>query len=110
MLDSYQPFQFVWFLAPTVALCEQQHQVFKTSLPGYGHLILCGRDDVELWTTQSDWDQVLRNIRIVISTHQILLDALTHGFVRLSKLALLIFDEGSPVVFCYRATTFAHVI
>ncbi|KNG50113.1 hypothetical protein TW65_03031 [Stemphylium lycopersici] len=51
-------------------------------------------DDIELWTKQSDWDAVLQNVRVVLSTHQVLLDALTHGFVRLSKLALLIFDEA----------------
>lgn len=40
------------------------------------------------------WDAVLQGVRIVLSTHQVLLDALTHGFVRMGKLALLIFDEG----------------
>jgi len=40
----------------------------------------------------------LNNVRIVVSTHQVLLEALTHGFVKLSKLALLIFDEGSIVI------------
>jgi ERCC4-related helicase len=37
---------------------------------------------------------VLKNIRAVVSTHQVLYDALSHGFVRLEGLALLIFDEG----------------
>ncbi|USP80964.1 hypothetical protein yc1106_08238 [Curvularia clavata] len=92
-LETCEPNKIVWFLAPTVALCEQQYEVFQSNLPGYIHLLLCGRDDVELWTTQNTWDRVLRNVRIVLSTHQILLDALSHGFVRLSRLALLIFDE-----------------
>ncbi|CAN9153372.1 unnamed protein product [Alternaria alternata] len=52
---------------------------------------------------QAEWDRVLLNVRVVISTHAVLLDALTHGFVKLSKLALLIFDEvlglsASPVM------------
>ncbi|EUC27892.1 hypothetical protein COCCADRAFT_9637 [Bipolaris zeicola 26-R-13] len=93
-LETCKPDKLVWFLAPTVALCEQQYEVFQANLPGYSHLLLCGRD-VELWTTQSAWNEVFQhNVRIVISTHQILLDALTHGFMSLQKLALLIFDEA----------------
>lgn len=34
-------------------------------------------------------------MRIVVSTYQILLDALTHGFVGMGKLALIVFDEGA---------------
>ncbi|KAG9185235.1 hypothetical protein G6011_07779 [Alternaria panax] len=93
-LETCEPGQVVWFLAPTVALCEQQYDVFQSNLPSVGHQLLCGRDDVELWTTQTEWDRVLFNVRVVISTHAILLDALTHGFVRLRMLALLIFDEA----------------
>ncbi|KAL1792740.1 hypothetical protein ACET3X_009247 [Alternaria dauci] len=93
-LETCEPGQLVWFLAPTVALCEQQYDVFQSNIPGVGHQLLCGRDDVELWTTQAEWDRVLLNVRVVISTHAILLDALTHGFVTLRKLALLIFDEA----------------
>lgn len=90
--------KLVWFLAPTVTLCEQQYEVFKSYLPGYGIQILSGNDDIEHWTEQSIWDAVLHGIRIVLSTYQVLLDALTHGFVRMSKLALLIFDEGSIAI------------
>ncbi|KAF2829875.1 dicer-like protein 2 [Ophiobolus disseminans] len=84
----------VWFLAPTVTLCEQQYEVFKSNLPGYGIQLLCGRDNVDHWTEQSAWDAVLLNVRIVLSTHQVLVDALTHAFVKMSGLALLIFDEA----------------
>ena len=35
------------------------------------------------------WDDALRNIKIVIGTHQVLLDALIHGFVHMDKIALL---------------------
>lgn len=107
-LDYISPIQLVWFLAPTVALCEQQYDVFQANLPGYGHLLLCGRD-VELWTTQSAWNEVFRhNVRIVMSTHQILLDALTHGFMSLQKLALLIFDEGPLPAFEEESVSLMH--
>jgi ERCC4-related helicase len=86
--------KIVWFLAPTVTLCEQQYEVFKTNLPGYGIQLLSGKDNLDHWTEQSVWDAVLLNMRIVLSTHQVLHDALTHAFVKMSKLALLIFDEA----------------
>jgi hypothetical protein len=37
------------------------------------------------------------NVQVVVSTHQILLDALSHGFVSLKDLALLVFDEGTSI-------------
>ena len=42
------------------------------------------------------WDAVLKNIRVVVFTHAVLLDALSHGFVQVTQLALMIFDEGIP--------------
>jgi hypothetical protein len=38
----------------------------------------------------------LNNIQIIVSTHAVLADALTHGFVKMLDLALLVFDEGMP--------------
>ncbi|KAF2190815.1 P-loop containing nucleoside triphosphate hydrolase protein [Zopfia rhizophila CBS 207.26] len=93
-LEKCEPDQLVWFLAPTVPLCEQQYRVFKSHLPAFGIRVLSGRDNVDHWTDQTVWDAVLKNIRIVLSTHQVLLDALTHAFVKMSKLALIIFDEA----------------
>jgi ERCC4-related helicase len=75
-------------------LCEQQSKVFSQHLPNYNILVLSGQDDVDHWTEQSIWDTVLHNVRIVLSTHQVLYDALAHAFVKMDELALLIFDEG----------------
>lgn len=55
---------------------------------------LTGLDNVDRWTDQSTWDSVLQDIRIIVSTHAVLADALNHGFVRMSQLSLLIFDEA----------------
>lgn len=68
--------------------------MYQSNLPGYCTQVLLGKDNVDHWTDQSTWDLVLENVRIVLSTHQVLLDALRHGFVKMSKLALIIFDEG----------------
>jgi hypothetical protein len=56
--------------------------------------VLTGLDNVDRWTDQAIWNTVLQGIRVVVSTHAVLADALNHGFVRMSQLALIIFDEG----------------
>lgn len=66
----------------------------STQLPAFQARVLSGADNVELWTKQRIWDDVLKGIDIVISTHQVLLDALVHGFVPMHQLALLVFDEA----------------
>ncbi len=86
--------KLVWFLAPSVALCYQQHQYLERYLPAYQILFLSGNDNIDKWTEGKLWDGVLKNVNVVVSTPQVLLDALTHGFVKMAKLALLIYDEG----------------
>lgn len=92
--------QLIWFLAPTVALCFQQHEVLTSQMPAARTRILTGLDKVELWTEQAIWDAVLEDIQIVVSTHAVLADAMTHGFVKVSRLSLVIFDEGWFVYLC----------
>ena len=52
---------------------------------------------MDRWSEQSIWDVVLSGLQVVVSTHAILSDALSHGFVRMKRLALIIFDEGKMV-------------
>lgn len=63
-------------------------------MPASKTRLLTGQDDVDKWSEQSIWDAALDQARVVISTHAVLADALRHGFIRLSSLALLVFDEG----------------
>jgi len=49
---------------------------------------------MDRWKEQRIWDAVLEDIEVVVSTHAVLADALSHGFVKLARLALVIFDEG----------------
>lgn len=86
--------QVVWFLAPTVSLCAQQLAVLKSQIPAVQIKFLSGDDNVDSWSDQAVWDAVLLNVRIVVSTYQILLDALSHAFVRMERLSLIVFDEG----------------
>ncbi|KAF9877825.1 dicer-like protein 2 [Colletotrichum karsti] len=90
--------QIVWFLAPTVSLCAQQIAVLKSQIPAVQMKFLSGDDNVDAWSDQSVWDAVLLNVRVVVSTYQILLDALSHAFVRLERLSLLVFDEAHNCV------------
>jgi ERCC4-related helicase len=84
----------IWFLAPTVALCEQQSKALSLHLPTIRIKLLLGSDNVDKWRTKKVWDTALSDVRVVVSTHQILVDALGFGFVDMARLALLVFDEG----------------
>ncbi|KAL8749859.1 MAG: hypothetical protein Q9184_006637, partial [Pyrenodesmia sp. 2 TL-2023] len=96
-LERAAPEKLVWFLAPHVELATQQAKVIAAQIPSVQTRLLTGADGVEHWGEQWIWDEILRGIRIVISTHQVLLDALIHGFVQMARLSLLVFDEGWQV-------------
>ncbi|KAG1732456.1 uncharacterized protein EDB91DRAFT_1152051 [Suillus paluster] len=83
-----------WFLAPTVALCEQQHRVIKDSMQVPVGLIH-GALEPKQWTDISLWKRVLENNRVIVSTPQVLLDALSHGYIHMGlDIGLLVFDEA----------------
>lgn len=47
------------------------------------------------WTDEHLWKQVLSTHRIIVSTPQVLLDALRHGYVNMGRdIGLLVFDEA----------------
>ncbi|TFK66832.1 P-loop containing nucleoside triphosphate hydrolase protein [Pluteus cervinus] len=87
-----------WFLAPTVTLCKQQKSVIETALPvSVG--IISGESDPNQWKDQTLWEKVLGTHRVMVSTPQVLLDALRHGYVVLGRdVSLLIFDEAHHAV------------
>jgi RecG-like helicase len=63
--------------------------------------LLIGDDGVDRWSEQQIWDDALRGVRIVVSTHAVLADALAHSFVAMTKLALIVFDEGKDNVLLF---------
>ncbi|EER25487.1 Type III restriction enzyme, res subunit family protein [Coccidioides posadasii C735 delta SOWgp] len=97
-LERCPAHKFVWFMAPTVALVEQQHSAISKQLPAFQTRLLTGAANVSHWSTKKIWDDILLNIRIVISTPQVLLDALSNGFVNLHTISLLVFDEAHHCV------------
>ncbi|KAK4902509.1 Dicer-like protein 2 [Elasticomyces elasticus] len=86
--------KLVWFIANSVELCRQQLDVLRQNLPAYATLSLTGQDGVDNWSQQHLWDAVLQNVRIVVGTPAVLKDALGHGFIRMSRITLLVFDEA----------------
>lgn len=92
-LERMAPEQIIWFLAPTVPLCTQQFEVLRAQIPWAQGKVITGADSVDSWSA-STWDTALVNVKIAITTPQVLLDALLHGFVSISTLALIVFDEA----------------
>ena len=86
--------QLLWFLAPTVALCSQQYEYITSQIIAVQAKFLSGADN-DLWTEQSLWNSALIMVKVVVSTFQILLNSLTHGFIEMNSLAMIIFDEGN---------------
>ncbi|KAI0074129.1 P-loop containing nucleoside triphosphate hydrolase protein [Panus rudis PR-1116 ss-1] len=82
-----------WFLAPTVALVEQQHSVISTATPVSVGMV-SGSSEPDQWKDATLWRKLLDTHRIMVTTPQILLDALSHGFVSLGEVSLLVFDEA----------------
>lgn len=70
----------------------------KLQLPSVEPKIITGNDSLDSWS-EFTWQSALVNVKIVITTPQVLLDALVHGFVRISSMALLVFDEGKTALF-----------
>ncbi|KAB8290244.1 hypothetical protein EYC80_011111 [Monilinia laxa] len=93
-LERMEPDKVIWFLAPTVALCIQQSDYFQLNFPSILTKLLVGANGVDRWAEQRQWDAILKDVKIVVSSYQVLLDALTHGFVRIERLSLMIFDEA----------------
>jgi ERCC4-related helicase len=81
-----------------VALCSQQLHELQVQIPSVQIKSLTSVDNVDRWTTKADWDTVLTNVSIVVSTYAVLYDALCHEFVSIDSIALIVFDEGKSVL------------
>ncbi|KAJ5814097.1 ATP-dependent helicase dcl2-2 [Penicillium pulvis] len=91
---NMSPDKLVWFLCPTIALCKQQAEALRSHLPSSRARSFTGKDQVDRWGEKAIWDAALAGVRVAVSTHQVLLDALTHGFVNMGQFSLLVFDEA----------------
>ncbi|KAG6006750.1 hypothetical protein E4U21_006735 [Claviceps maximensis] len=85
--------KIIWFLAPTVALCSQQFDVIRLQIAAVPMKLLTGQEKVETWSA-AIWKTILLDVRIVVSTYQVLLDALCHSFIKMDRISLIVFDEA----------------
>ncbi|KAJ3462019.1 hypothetical protein MRS44_010572 [Fusarium solani] len=96
-LEKCPPDKIIWFLGKTVSLCEQQFKVIQKQNPSVSMKILTGQLNIDAWSPEV-WPKILGGTRIIVSTFEILHDALTHGFVKMGMLALIVFDEGKQLI------------
>ncbi|PTB37225.1 hypothetical protein M441DRAFT_148991 [Trichoderma asperellum CBS 433.97] len=92
-LEKCDPEKIIWFITPTVSLSAQQHVVLKLQIPSVPMKMLAGNRHLPTWG-QDIWSALLEKTRVVITTPQILLDALDHAYIHMGHLALIVFDEG----------------
>ena len=88
------PDKIIWFTTPNVYLAQQQHAFLSSQLPAFSFRLITSLDNADFWHTKNVWDAALHRRNGVVSTPQILLDALSHNFVSLESISLLIFDEA----------------
>ncbi|KAH9654546.1 Dicer-like protein 4 [Citrus sinensis] len=78
------------FLAPTVALVQQQAKVIEESI-GFKVRTFCGGS--KRLKSHCDWEKELDQYEVLVMIPQILLYCLYHRFIKMELIALLIFDE-----------------
>lgn len=82
-----------WFIAPTVALVEQQKDVISTYIPVSVGMV-SGASEPDQWKDSMLWRRIIETHRIMVTTPQVLLDALRHGYISLGgDISLVVFDE-----------------
>lgn len=75
-------------------LCLQQLDVLRSQISSVQIKSLTSLDNVDKWSDKTTWGAVLQHVSIVVSTYAVLYDALSHAFVDMESLALIVFDEG----------------
>lgn len=78
------------FLAPTVALVQQQAKVIEESID-FKVGTYCGKS--KHLKSHQDWEKEMEQYEVLVMTPQILLHNLSHCYIRIEFIALLIFDE-----------------
>lgn len=87
-----KPHRHVFFLVPAVHLVFQQAAVLERNM-GYKVKSLYGAMGVDSWNQQY-WTKTLSETMVIVCTADILLHSLSHAFVRIENVNLLIFDEA----------------
>ncbi|CAG8741190.1 35674_t:CDS:2 [Gigaspora margarita] len=83
--------KLTFFLVNLVPLVFQQANVIKANCDLKVRHV-CGEMGVDLWS-EKEWRNNFENYDVLVMTAQIFLNILRHGFISLSQVNLLVFDE-----------------
>ncbi|CAH2241627.1 jg24174 [Pararge aegeria aegeria] len=81
-----------FFLVNTVPLVIQQQKMVKLMCPVQGVAGFSSENKVDFWD-KSKWDLELSQHQVIVATSQILCDMLTHQYIAVEDISLIIFDE-----------------
>lgn len=84
--------KITFFLVNSVALMFQQHAVLEANLD-HNIARFCGAMGVDLWT-KDVWRQHFSENKVIVCTADILLQCLSHSFITMGQINLLVFDEA----------------
>ncbi|KAK0613693.1 hypothetical protein B0T14DRAFT_569711 [Immersiella caudata] len=96
-LATADPSKRIWFLTPTVALCQQQCKTLQGQIQSVEVQSFSSLDKVEKWSPQL-WEAALGNVRVAVATYAVLQNALSSSFVKMNSIALIVFDEAHNCV------------
>ncbi|KAF4555624.1 Dicer-like protein [Elsinoe fawcettii] len=87
-----KPSRIAFFLVPAVNLVFQQQAVLKHNL-NYEVTRIYGAMGIDLWT-KDKWIKHFSSNKVIVCTPEVLHLCLSHGFIRMDQINLLIFDEA----------------
>lgn len=90
-----EPLKFVFFLCNSVALAHQQARFLRNNISA-NVIALVGDGKDDLWK-RIEWDRILVENKVVVCTPDVLYQSLSHHYVAMSQISLLIFDEGTYI-------------
>jgi len=94
-----------FFLVDKVALVFQQHAVLKANLSQEIERV-CGDMGAGLWTGDV-WKQHFEKNMVIVATADVLLQCLSHSFINIEQINLLVFDEAHHAK---KGHTYARII
>ena len=84
--------RWIFFLANTVPLVNQQSRYLASNLPMLVQA-LTGQDNVDKWS-KNEWQTLLNAGNVFVCTPAVLEQALFHNYVSMEFISLVIFDEA----------------
>ena len=91
MRDEVAQKKKVIFLANNVALLEQQAEVIS-KMTGLKTGSYCGAHGVDDWGRER-WEKEWNDHQVLVFIHQVFLNTLARGYIKMPDLALIIIDE-----------------